>query len=244
MKVLHENDAALKALNHEQKIQILKQVQYHQEAPPVELVQVSSNLTLSFSIFPGVTRPMSSKGLAKWLFLNQELYKNKRVLDIGTGCGIQGITCILGGADFVLLSDIGDSSVACAAYNLAQSGLNEKGICKKSDVFDSLENKGKFDLVIFAQPYFPGKPIENFAFTHGMFDSEALQNKFFADVRKFLTPDAVIVLMGWLFAGEQNDPVRIGKKHGFEVDKIDPYFDWTGVQQGEFHIVTFKNPAS
>ena len=46
--------------------------------------------------------------------------------------------------------------------------------------------------------------------------------------------------MGWKFAGELNDPALIAPIFGFKIISIEPYFDWTGVQQGEFHIILLE----
>ena len=47
-----------------------------------------------FIVHSGVLRPekMSALSLAQWLFSHNPLYKNKVVLDMGCGTGIQGIT--------------------------------------------------------------------------------------------------------------------------------------------------------
>ncbi|MFN0140663.1 MAG: methyltransferase [Pyrinomonadaceae bacterium] len=231
---------ALDHLSTQQKNQIFKQIQYHVSALPIETVELTTNLILKFSILPNVTRPMSSKGIAKWLWRNSQLFIGKRVLDIGTGCGIQGITCKLGGASEVVLTDVVEQAVECSLIN-ARNILptNENLTASKSDLFESINNDEPFDLIVFAQPYFPGSPIADYEFTRGMFDTVGLQHRFFQDAKKYLRENGRIVMMSWNFVGEENDPAMIAKDFGYDLIDKDSYFAWRGVQQGSFDVVVF-----
>ncbi len=228
-------------LNEEQFNQIQKQIQYHITSNPYEYLDLNANVRLKYSIHLNVTRPMSSKGIAKWLWSNNYLYANKKVLDIGTGCGIQGIVCKLGGADFVTCTDVMQNAINCTNENIKNilpKNDNTKVIL--SDLFYSLDENEKFDLIIFAQPYFSGKPIENFDFTIGMLNTIEIQNNFFENVRKYLKPCGKILMMGWNFAGKENNPIEVSKQHNLKINKVEKYFDWQGVQQGVFDVVLFE----
>ena len=228
-------------LNEEQFNQIQKQIQYHMTSNPYEYLDLNTNVRLKFSIHPNVTRPMSSKGIAKWLWSNNYLYSNKKVLDIGTGCGVQGIVCKLGGADFVSCTDILPDAITCTNENIKSilpKNDNTKVIL--SNLFDSLSEKDKYDLIIFAQPYFSGKPIENYDFTIGMLNTMDIQNRFFENVNRFLNSNGKILMMGWNFAGKENNPIEVSKKYNLKISKVEPYYDWQGVQQGVFDVVLFE----
>lgn len=228
-------------LNDEQFNQIQKQIQFHITSNPYEYLELNSHIRLKFSIYPNVTRPMSSKGIAKWLWSNNYLYSNRKVLDIGTGCGIQGIVCKLGGADFVTCTDIIPNAVACTNENIKSIlPKNDNTKVLLSDLFDSLTKDEKYDLIIFAQPYFSGKPFENYDFTIGMLNTVDIQNRFFQNVKSYLTPKGKILMMGWNFAGQENNPLEISKKHGLQIHKNEKYYDWQGVQQGVFDLVVFE----
>ena len=232
----------LSHLTNEQRNQILRQIQYHISTQPYERVELTNYLILKFAILSGVTRPMSSKGIAKWLWMNSELFVDKKVLDIGTGCGIQGITCKLGGASQVVMTDVIEQAVKCSLKNAKNILPNVEGInAISSDLFNAIEKNETFDLIIFAQPYFPGKPIEHYEFTKGMFDTFGLQNRFFQDAKKFLNEDGKIVMMGWDFVGEENSPSVIAKSYGYNMEKTESYFDWRGVQQGTFDVFVFSS---
>jgi methylase of polypeptide subunit release factors len=65
--------------------------------------------------------------------------KNKSVLDVGSGCGIQAKAAILSGAKSVLAIDINPESVDY----IKKAGIHTI----KSNLFSKV--KGKFDLIIF-----------------------------------------------------------------------------------------------
>jgi release factor glutamine methyltransferase len=71
-----------------------------------------------------------------------------RILDIGSGTGIQSETCLKLGFRNILASDI-DSEV----INYLNSKFKNKLRIIKSDLFSNLKNK--FDLIIFNPPYLP-----------------------------------------------------------------------------------------
>jgi predicted RNA methylase len=228
-------------LSVEQRNQILKQVQYHISANQFEYLDLNNYIKLKFSIFPNVTRPMSSKGISKWLWNNSELFYNKKVCDIGTGCGIQGITCKLSGAEYVTFSDIIQDAVDCTKKNIKNILPNDIGTkVLLSDLFDSFELSEKFDLIIFAQPYFPGEPIEDYEFTKGMLNTQSIQNRFFENAKKFLNKNGKILMMGWEFVGMENNPSEISQSFGYKIVRTENYFDWQGVQQGVFNIILLE----
>lgn len=227
-------------LTPEQRAQIIRQIQYHLDSPPHEDVFLNKVISLHLPVSCDVTRPMSSKGLARWLWDSPNLYFRKRVLDMGTGCGIQGMTCLLGGADYVLLSDVSQEAVKCAESNLVDSGLGGRADVRVSDLFEQLGGVEPFDLIVFAQPYFVGSPISEYPFTRGMLSGQDLLPRFFQSARHFLRPGGRLALMGWSFAGAASDPVLVGPRYGFEQICKDMYRDDAGVQQGEFHVVLFK----
>lgn len=71
--------------------------------------------------------------------------RGKKVLDVGTGSGIQARAAHSVGAQEVLAVDISDEVV--------MSLKHEKFDVKKSDLFSAVS--GKFDLIIFNPPYLP-----------------------------------------------------------------------------------------
>lgn len=231
---------SLSRLPPEQREQVLMQVQFHLQAPPVEEVVLNDVLTLRLRIAAGVTRPMSSKRLARWLWENPTLFRGRSVLDMGTGSGVQGITCLLGGARRAVLSDVTWSAVNCARANVAALGLLPQATVVRSDVFDAIPpNEAPFDLIVFAQPYFGDDPLVGHECTRGMLDPGLLLPRFFASARTFLVKGGRLVLMAWNFAGIVNDPVLVGRQHGWVPSQVEQCDDVGSVQRGVFNIVTF-----
>jgi release factor glutamine methyltransferase len=80
--------------------------------------------------------------------------KDKKVLDMGTGFGIQAVTAIRCGAREILAADINPEAVEHVKLHI--TGKKFKVI--KSDLFENI--KEKFDLIIFNPPYLPEEPLE------------------------------------------------------------------------------------
>ena len=75
-------------------------------------------------------------------------YADGKVLDLGTGSGIQGIAAAIKGCT-VTFSDIDERALSCAKANAAANGVGGDFI--KSDMFESIT--GRFDTMIFNPPY-------------------------------------------------------------------------------------------
>tara|TARA_Y100000310_G_C20625976_1_gene785901 strand:- start:683 stop:1198 length:516 start_codon:yes stop_codon:yes gene_type:complete len=110
-----------------------------------------------------------------------------RVLDVGCGSGIQGMTA-LGTADSVLLVDINEE---CVDY------CKKKGLdAVQSDLFENV--KGKFDLIIFNPPYLPKDSREDeesaLSTTGGEKGNEVLI-KFLKEVRTYLEEDGKVLIV-------------------------------------------------
>lgn len=86
---------------------------------------------------------------------NIQAKADERVLDMGTGCGIQGIIASKMGAA-VTSSDISEAALECARRN---ADLNDAEITfVKSDLFENIEDK--FDLIMFNPPYLPPDSLD------------------------------------------------------------------------------------
>lgn len=77
--------------------------------------------------------------------------KNRRVLDMGAGSGIQSKAALIGGAISLIATDKNPQAI----LDLRKKGI--KGI--QSDLFSDIE--GKFDLIIFNPPYLPSDDRED-----------------------------------------------------------------------------------
>lgn len=76
----------------------------------------------------------------------------RRILDIGTGSGIIGITMALENPEaMVMMSDISEGALEIAGENAIQHGTAVSLV--KSDVFDNIPALDKFDLILSNPPY-------------------------------------------------------------------------------------------
>ena len=83
----------------------------------------------------------------------------KRILDLGTGSGILGITLAMEQVDaVVVVTDISQAALAVAKANAKRYHVEDRIEFLQSDWFDSLQ--GKFDLIISNPPYIGENELE------------------------------------------------------------------------------------
>lgn len=83
-----------------------------------------------------------------------EVQPGDRVLDMGTGCGVNAILAARAGGD-VLAVDINPEAVTATVENAARNGVTQQVEARVSDVFDAVdrERDGPFDVIIFDPPF-------------------------------------------------------------------------------------------
>jgi release factor glutamine methyltransferase len=82
--------------------------------------------------------------------VRDEVREGDRVLDMGTGSGINAILAAAKSTD-VLAVDINPHAVAAAAANAERNGVADRITVRESDVFAAVD--GTFDLIIFDPPF-------------------------------------------------------------------------------------------
>lgn len=145
---------------------------------------------------------------------NIQVLENERVLDMGTGCGIQGIIASKMGG-IVTSSDISEEALKCARKN---AGLNEANITfAKSDLFSAIE--GRFDLIMFNPPYLPREPEEikdELASTwDGGEGGMEVTFRFIKEVKNYLKDDGRVLLAASTLSIPEN-PRDIFAKNGLK----------------------------
>jgi release factor glutamine methyltransferase len=123
-----------------------------------------------------------------------------RVLDLGTGTGIQAIQAIRYGAQSVIAVDINPAAIACAKENAILNNVADKIQVKESDLFSSLSGE-KFDLIIANLPVvdFPLKGTAESA----LYDPEyKLHKRFFKEAGNYLNLRGIIIMTHINFKGE------------------------------------------
>ena len=116
-----------------------------------------------------------------------------RVLDMGTGSGIQALTAITNPhAQYVLAADTDPEAIA-ALENQIKTRKIRKLQAIHSDLFSHI--KGKFNLIIFNPPYLPqDQGLEDQALYGGKKGWE-ISEKFFQQVSRHLFPDGKILFL-------------------------------------------------
>ncbi len=107
---------------------------------------------VKLSLCPKVYSPSDDSFL---LADNIQTRNGERVMDMGAGCGIQGIIASKMGG-IVTSTDISEEALKCARRNAELNGVDINFV--KSDLFENIE--GEFDLIMFNPPYLPTDPLD------------------------------------------------------------------------------------
>ena len=153
-----------------------------------------SPLGLQLFIFDDVYEPAEdSYLLAKWV---EKFSKGKKVLDVGTGCGIQAIVAAKSGAKEVVGIDKNPKAVENAKLNAKENNVDCNFFV--SDLFSDV--KEKFDLIVFNPPYLPTEKEEklggeiNLAFDGGESGRETI-DRFLKQYKRFLNKGGFALLL-------------------------------------------------
>ena len=146
-----------------------------------------TRLGYTFVVPPAVFAP-SPFALAE--LVQAEVRLNDRVLDMGTGSGINGIVAAAVSSDVVAV-DLSLDAVECASENATRNNVADRVSVFQSDIFSAVS--GRFNLIIFDPPFRWFKPTDGHE--TGMADEnyEGLR-RFFTQVDKFLFPDGRILI--------------------------------------------------
>ncbi|HEV8289500.1 MAG TPA: HemK2/MTQ2 family protein methyltransferase [Candidatus Norongarragalinales archaeon] len=133
------------------------------------------------------------------LLLARAAFHNARgkILDLGCGTGIAGITATMNGnVERVVFADLNDAAVHAAKDN--SSTLATPCDFVKTDIFENL--KGKFDTILFNPPYLPTandeklNDEENLAYDGGLDGRETI-DRFLQSFNNHLAPNGKLLLV-------------------------------------------------
>jgi methylase of polypeptide subunit release factors len=236
-------DAELPALSKTQREQVLLQWKQQQHGRIEIDVPLSGHgeVLSQFVVWPGVLNPaiVTARYLATYLYYNNErLFCGKRVLDMGTGSGVQGIVMALCGATEVVLTDISETAVKNAQENTERFSVWNRCAVVHGDLFENVQ--GEFDLIVFNHPFFGDEPPERDTIAASMLNPGTLINRFMDEVLGFLTYSGTIVMPFYSKAGKTNDPSIQAPVHGLKAKRMFRMIAHTGLQQGEIFIYELK----
>lgn len=122
-----------------------------------------------------------------------EVEPGERVLDVGTGSGVNAILAATRGAE-VLAVDISPHAVEAARANAERNGMADRVTIRRSDLFADVD--GRFDLIVFDPPFRWMKPRD---WAEAAITDEDYRSltAFFANVRAYLVEGGrVLVFFG------------------------------------------------
>ncbi|NKQ57104.1 methyltransferase [Amycolatopsis sp. K13G38] len=132
---------------------------------------------------PGVMPITPVSNLLGQAVLN-EVGAGERVLDMGTGSGVNAILAASQGAS-VLAVDINPDAVTTARNNVRRNGFEDLVEVRENDVFGAVE--GAFDLIVFDPPFRWFRPRDSFEMA-STDENYAAMTRFFGEARTHLTP--------------------------------------------------------
>jgi methylase of polypeptide subunit release factors len=224
-------------LSRAQQKQLDSQLKQHNHKDyRVDLVLTNEYVLSNFSVHSKVLRPekMSALYLARWLFFNNGLYKNKVVIDMGSGTGIQGVVCGLYGAKKVIMSDLSSPAVENTRENIKIFKLQRKAKALQGDLFEKIKTKA--DIIIFNHPFFSDTTIENLLVSSSMLERGKLIHRFFEEAKFYLKKGGLIIMPYFHVAGPINDPSKQAPKHGYKVFERFRVEAKSGLQKGPISV--------
>ena len=111
--------------------------------------QLVDYLGSTFVVPPGVM-PITPVSHLLGEAVLSEAVRDERVLDMGTGSGVNAVLAATRGAQ-VLAVDINPAALDAARANVARNNVDAWVEVRHSDVFDAVD--GRFDLIIFDPPF-------------------------------------------------------------------------------------------
>jgi tRNA1(Val) A37 N6-methylase TrmN6 len=126
-----------------------------------DVEEVIVNGTL-FRVLPGVLSPKLSHA-PDYLMANWSIKKGARVLDLGCGCGVLGISALVQGAGSLVALDKNPTAVENTLINIKEHGLEKVATARLSDIYGSLEPHERFDIILLSPPYWDRPAITHLA---------------------------------------------------------------------------------
>lgn len=145
--------------------------------------------------------------------LNKKQREKLKVLDIGSGSGIQALSCIKSGIkrENILCADIDSDCIK----HLKKQKLN----AIRSDLFSNISENMKFDLIIFNPPYLPKDKFDNKPDTTAGKRGNEIIIKFLRKAKKYLSKNGTISLL-FSSLSKPKEILKLSEKLGYKNKKL------------------------
>lgn len=141
----------------------------------------------------------------------------RKVLDLGTGSGLQAILAAKAGCE-VVATDINPEAVECARKNAELNKVSEKISFRTGNLFTKLENE-KFDLIIFNPPYLPKEEKYADRLIDLSYNSSEVLERFLKEYKNYLNKNGRTVIVNSSLSGVFVHGKTIAEKK-FDFEKI------------------------
>ena len=202
-------------------LRALKKLRQHLASCAVKLVQKYGPHTVrvmggTYVVSEDVFNPkfyLTSEFMAGYVRVRPE----DAVLDVGTGSGIQAVTAGRV-ARRVVAVDINPAAVRCARENVARNNVQGSVEVLEGDLFSPLPAGARFDVILFAPPYFEGRPTA--PIDHALYDpGKAVARRFLTEARARLTANGYVQMV-YSSAGEPERVLEMARELGWRCTTI------------------------
>lgn len=141
-------------------------------------------------VVPPTVQPITPTSHLLGRAVIDEVRSGEKVLDMGCGCGVNGILAARAGADVVAV-DINPDAVRATLNNASRNGTLDRMDVRESDVFDAVPET--FDLIVMDPPFrwFKPRSIAEAATTD---EGYRAMTRFFGQVRNHLAKDGRLLV--------------------------------------------------
>ncbi|MFX1597683.1 MAG: HemK2/MTQ2 family protein methyltransferase [Promethearchaeota archaeon] len=170
----------------------------------------------TFYVHPRVFLPHYTL-TSRFLAMNLRISKSARVLDLGTGIGIQAIFAAEK-AKRIIATDINPYAVKCARINVNLNNLEHKIEIRKGDMFEPVKNE-KFDVILFNPPYITRRPKSMLERAWFCGENNELIGKFISNAKGYLKNHGYVQIL-YSTLGDLTFLLRKFDEEGYKVRKI------------------------
>jgi len=228
----------LHLMNADQRLIVQTQWQKHQHEDFEVDYDVSGerDWLLGFKINKNVWNPLLASGRyhARYLFYHTNLFRDKTVIEIGSGTGLMSVVMAKYGAKKIIVSDISDVSVKNSQQNIEKFDLGNICTVNHGDLFENITEKA--DLITWMIPFFAGQTPEGDTISASMIMSPELFERFLSEAPKYLNPGGVLLIPSFSLGGELTDPSLVAKKFGYKIETTWSHKSINGIQQGWIYM--------